>query len=164
MNQTNAPIAIIGMACLFPQAPDLHAFWRNIVNGVDAIGAPVPGWDAERYLATGRIKTSAGGYLGDLYRFNPTEFGIMPNSLDGGEPDQYLALRVARDALRDAGYLRDDADHRDTGIILGHSTYLHRGQGTIVQHLVVVDHVVRSPAGKADYRWARAAAEEQIGG
>ncbi|MCK6423172.1 MAG: acyltransferase domain-containing protein [Aquabacterium sp.] len=142
MNQTNAPIAIIGMACLFPQAPDLHAFWRNIVNGVDAIGTPVPGWDAERYLATGRIKTSAGGYLGDLYRFNPTEFGIMPNSLDGGEPDQYLALRVARDALRDAGYLRDDADHRDTGIILGHSTYLHRGQGTIVQHLVVVDQTI----------------------
>ncbi|NUP87858.1 MAG: polyketide synthase, partial [Burkholderiaceae bacterium] len=130
------------MACLFPQAPDLHAFWRNIVHGVDAIGAPVPGWDAERYLATGRIKTSAGGYLGELYRFNPTDFGIMPNSLDGGEPDQYLALRVARDALRDAGYLRDDADHRDTGIILGHSTYLHRGQGTIVQHLVVVDQTI----------------------
>jgi 3-oxocholest-4-en-26-oate---CoA ligase len=32
------------------------------------------------------------------------------------------------------------------------------------KHLVVVDRVVRSPAGKADYRWARAAAEEQIGG
>ena len=26
------PIAIIGMACLFPQAPDLAAFWRNIVS------------------------------------------------------------------------------------------------------------------------------------
>jgi acyl-CoA synthetase (AMP-forming)/AMP-acid ligase II len=32
------------------------------------------------------------------------------------------------------------------------------------KHLVVVDHVVRSPAGKADYRWARATAEEQVGG
>ncbi|HSW05872.1 polyketide synthase [Aquabacterium sp.] len=137
-----APIAIIGMACLFPQAPDLHAFWQNILLGVDAIGEPVAGWDAERYLRSGRIKTPHGGYLKDLYRFNPTEFGIMPNSLDGGEPDQYLALRIARDALRDAGYLRDDADHRDTGIILGHSTYLHRGQGTIVQHLVVIDQTI----------------------
>ena len=33
---TLEPIAIIGMACLFPQAPDLAAFWRNIVSGVDA--------------------------------------------------------------------------------------------------------------------------------
>ena len=37
----NAPIAIIGMACIFPQAPDLHAFWNNVLEGVDAIGEPV---------------------------------------------------------------------------------------------------------------------------
>ena len=36
-----APIAIIGMACIFPQAPDLHAFWNNILEGVDAIGEPL---------------------------------------------------------------------------------------------------------------------------
>ncbi len=30
------------------------------------------------------------------------------------------------------------------------------------KHVVVVDRVQRSPAGKADYRWARAAAEEQL--
>ena len=34
------PIAIIGMACLFPQAPDLASFWRNIVAGVDAVSEP----------------------------------------------------------------------------------------------------------------------------
>ena len=44
------PIAIIGMACLFPQAPDLASFWRNIVSGVDAVGEPAAAWDAERYL------------------------------------------------------------------------------------------------------------------
>ncbi len=32
------------------------------------------------------------------------------------------------------------------------------------KHLVVVDRVVRSPSGKADYRWARATAEKAIGG
>ena len=31
------------------------------------------------------------------------------------------------------------------------------------KQLVVVDRVVRSPAGKADYRWARSTAEEQVG-
>ena len=33
---SNAPIAIIGMACIFPQAPDLAGFWRNILAGTDA--------------------------------------------------------------------------------------------------------------------------------
>lgn len=136
------PIAIIGMACLFPQAPDLASFWRNIVNGVDAIGAPVESWDAQRYLDSGRIKTASGGYLKDLFRFDPREFGIMPNSLDGGEPDQFLALAVASDALRDAGYLSAEHDHRDTGIVLGHSTYLHRGQGAILQNTLVLDQTM----------------------
>jgi len=135
------PIAIIGMACLFPQAPDLGSFWRNIVGGVDAVTEPAAAWDAQRYLQSGRIKTAAGGYLKDLFRFEPREFGIMPNSIDGGEPDQFLALRIARDALDDAGYLRG-FDHADTGIVLGHSTYLHRGQGAILQNTLVLDQTL----------------------
>lgn len=137
-----APIAIIGMACIFPGAADLKAYWNNILAGVDAIGEPVENWGARRYLDSGRIKTQFGGYLKDLYRFDPREFGIMPNSIDGSEPDQFLALRVARDALADAGYARPDFDHSDTGIVLGHSTYLHRGQGTLIQHNVVLDQTV----------------------
>ena len=137
-----APIAIIGMACIFPQAPDLGAFWNNIIGAVDAVGEPVASWDAQRYLDSGRIKTQFGGYLKDLYRFDPREFGIMPNSMDGGEPDQFLALKVARDALADAGYLGPAFDHTDTGVILGHSTYLHRGQVTVIQTDIVVDQTL----------------------
>jgi acyl transferase domain-containing protein/phosphopantetheinyl transferase len=135
-------IAIIGMSCIFPQAPDLKAFWRNILGKVDAISEPTPEWEAHRYLESNRIYTSYGGYLKDLYRFDPREFGVMPNSLDGGEPDQFLALRVAAEALQDAGYYSVDYDHSDTGIVLGHSTYLHRGQGTLVQHHVVLDQTI----------------------
>src|SRR5665213_3329491 len=96
-----APIGIIGMACIFPGAGDLQTFWNNILNGVDAIGEPTESWGAQRYLDDGRIKTKFGGFLKDLYRFDPREFGIMPNSIDGSEPDQFLALRVARDAQRE---------------------------------------------------------------
>ena len=137
-----APIAIIGMACIFPEAQDLASFWNNILGGVDAISEPVPDWGADRYLAAGRIRTQRGGFLKDLYRFDPREFGIMPNSVDGGETDQYLALRVARDALADAGYLQPDADHHATGIVLGHSAYLHRGQVTVIQNNIVLDQTM----------------------
>ncbi len=136
------PIAIVGMACVFPQAPDIKTFWHNILARIDAISEPLPEWEANRYLESDRINTSHGGYLKELYRFNPKEFGIMPNSIDGGEPDQYLALRVARDALQDAGYLDANYDHSDTGIVLGHSTYLHRGQGNLIQHHIMLDQTI----------------------
>lgn len=139
---SNAPIAIIGMACIFPQAPDLAGFWRNILAGTDAVGEPLPEWEAQRYLDSGRINTQYGGYLNDLYRFDPREFGIMPNSVDGGEPDQFLALKVAFDALQDAGYAGDGVEHRDTGIILGHSTYLHRGQVSHIQNHIILDQTL----------------------
>ncbi|MFO0752030.1 MAG: beta-ketoacyl synthase N-terminal-like domain-containing protein [Thermodesulfovibrionales bacterium] len=135
------PIALIGMACIFPQAPDVGTYWRNILAGIDAVGDPVSEWDAGRYLQSGRINTPRGGYLKELYRFEPKEFGIMPASLDGGEPDQFLALRVARDALADAGCLHD-YDHSETGIVLGHSTYLHRGQVNLIQHNIMLDQTV----------------------
>lgn len=135
-------IAIIGMACVFPQAADLTSYWNNIINSVCAIGEPLPEWDANRYLKSGRINTSKGGYLKDLFSFNPADFGIMPKSVDGGEPDHYLALRVAREALVDAGYADASADHTDTGIILGHSTYLHRGQGNHIQHHIILDQTL----------------------
>ena len=135
-------VAIIGMACIFPKAPDLVTFWCNILHSVSAIDEPSPDWEAWRYLESKRINSANGGYLKDLYRFHPQEFGIMPKSVDGGEPDHFLALRVARDALVDAGYPSDTYDHKKTGIILGHSTYLHRGQGNMIQHTIVMDQTM----------------------
>lgn len=135
-------VAIIGMACVFPQAPDLETFWCNILHSVNAIGEPLPAWEADRYLKSNRINSPNGGFLRDLYRFDPQQFGIMPNSVDGGESDHYLALRVARDALLDAGYVGTVYDHQDTGIILGHSTYLHRGQGNLIQHHIILDQTI----------------------
>ena len=43
-------IAIIGMACLFPQAKDLGSFWRNILNKNYAVGEPSEAWGADRYF------------------------------------------------------------------------------------------------------------------
>ena len=37
------PIAIIGMACVFPGAPNLATYWRNRREGVDAISDVPPG-------------------------------------------------------------------------------------------------------------------------
>ncbi len=137
-------IAVIGIGCLFPGADGPDQFWRNIQGKKVQISDPPADWGAERHLkatGTSRISTAVGGYLGDLYRFDPAELGVMPNSVDGGEPDQFLALKVARDALADADCL-DNYDHINTGVILGHSSWLHRGSGNMVQHGVVVDQTI----------------------
>jgi len=103
-SRTHSDIAIVGMACVFPKAPDAPTYWSNILDKVDAVGQPAAAWGAERYLdpedqSGERIYTTAGGFLNELYAFDALEFGIMPSSLDGGEPDHFLALKVARDPM-----------------------------------------------------------------
>ena len=103
-----ADIAITGMSCLLPQAPDVPTYWRNILDGVCAIGEPPEDWGAALVLdrdgaSNDRVYTAAGGYLGDLARFDPADFGVMPLSVDGSEPDQFLTLQSAAAALADAG-------------------------------------------------------------
>jgi len=144
VSESKEPIAVIGMECIFPKAPNMKTYWQNILNEVNAVGDPLEQWEADRYIDKGYVSTSKGGYLRDLYRFNPMQFGVMPSSVDGGEPDQFLALEVAKRALEDAGeqYLDEAYDHRDTGIILGHSTYLHRGQINGGQHCIAVDQTI----------------------
>ena len=37
------PIAVVGMACRFPGAPDLASFWRLLIEGKNAVTEGVPG-------------------------------------------------------------------------------------------------------------------------
>lgn len=145
---SQADVAIIGMACLFPGAPNLQAYWENIVSKFDAIGDPPDEWGAEFFYdpdsaENDRTYTQRGGYLGDLARFDPLRYGVMPNSIDGGEPDQFLALHIAQEALTDAGCLTGAIDRQKVGVIIGRGTYINRGFTTVLQHGMVVDQVLR---------------------
>jgi acyl transferase domain-containing protein/4'-phosphopantetheinyl transferase EntD len=141
-------VAIVGMACIFPGAADVAAYWQNIVSKVDAVGDPPDDWDADRYYDPGstandRVYCKRGGWLGDLARFDPLAHGVMPASVDGGEPDQFLALEVAHRALLDAAVLDRDIDRSRVGVIIGRGTYINRAFTTVVQHGVMVDQVLR---------------------
>jgi len=141
-------VAIIGMACMFPSAPNLQTYWQNIVSKVDAITDPPEEWEAELVYdpdshANDRIYCKRGGYLGELARFNPMEYGVMPSSVDGGEPDHFLALRVAYEALADAGYLDRPFNRERAEVVIGRGTYINRGYTTLVQHGLIVDQTLR---------------------
>ncbi|MEV6291970.1 SDR family oxidoreductase [Streptomyces sp. NPDC051896] len=97
-------IAIVGMACMFPGAPDLAAFWSNVVTGRDAVTeVPPERWDPAVHHAAGGTASQWGGFLPRI-PFDPLRYGIPPASLGSIEPVQLLSLEAARRALEDAGY------------------------------------------------------------
>lgn len=141
---TETGVAIVGMSCLFPGAPDLGTYWRNILGKVDAISDPPPeAFDPAVYHDPGfrdedATYTKRGGYLGSLAAFDSLAHGIPPVAV-GGEPDQWLALQIARDALADAGALDLPAAVRErTSIVLGKGTYLNGGNAVAVQRGLVI--------------------------
>lgn len=141
-------IAIVGMSCLFPGAQNLDAYWCNILGKVDATSdPPAEAWDPEIHYdpnssETDRVYCKRGGYLGPLAYFDPLAHGIPPLAV-GGEPDQWLALQLARDALADAGYgeLEEQVRLR-TAIVLGKGTYLNTGNLSMVQHGLVISQTL----------------------
>ncbi|MGP0047889.1 MAG: beta-ketoacyl synthase N-terminal-like domain-containing protein, partial [Solirubrobacteraceae bacterium] len=141
-------VAITGMACRFPGAGDVDAYWANILGKVDATSDPPPeSWDPDIYYDPefddpDRTYCQRGGYLGSLASFDPLPHGIPPVAV-GGEPDQWLALQVAYDALADAGATDLPPEIRTrTAIILGKGTYLNGGNAIAVQRGLVVGQTI----------------------
>ena len=52
LNKQSADIAIIGVACRFPDADHYHEFWENINSGKDSIReVPIERWDPDLYYS-----------------------------------------------------------------------------------------------------------------
>jgi acyl transferase domain-containing protein/NAD(P)H-dependent flavin oxidoreductase YrpB (nitropropane dioxygenase family)/NAD(P)-dependent dehydrogenase (short-subunit alcohol dehydrogenase family) len=123
-----APIAIVGMACLYPGSPDLEAYWSHILEGRDLVReVPAERWSVERYYrgadaGPDQSVSKWGGFLDDT-PFDPLQYGIPPQSLAAIEPVQLLSLEVANQALRDAGYTPSAGgrwfDRERTSVIFG---------------------------------------------
>ncbi|MEA5503216.1 beta-ketoacyl synthase N-terminal-like domain-containing protein [Halotia wernerae UHCC 0503] len=126
------PIAIIGMASIFPQSKNLQEFWENIIHKADCItDVPPSRWNVEDYYDSNprtpdKTYCKRGGFIPEI-DFNPMEFGLPPNILEVTDISQLLGLVVAKAAIEDAGYSEDRQFSRDiydglrqrTGVILG---------------------------------------------
>lgn len=119
------PIAIIGMASLFPKAKNLQEYWDNIVGKVDCItDVPSSRWNIEDYYnpdpaAPDKTYCKRGGFIPDI-DFNPMEFGLPPNIMEVTDIAQLLSLVVAKAAMEDAGYGESTNFNREhTGVVLG---------------------------------------------
>ncbi|WP_081635440.1 type I polyketide synthase [Nocardia sp. BMG111209] len=109
------PIAIVGMACRFPGAPDPEAFWELLRTGTDAVSA-VP---ADRWT---RDDVRWGGFLDDVRGFDAEFFGISPREAEHIDPQQRLVLELAWEGLQDAGIVPAELAGQPVGVFLGVST------------------------------------------
>lgn len=116
-------VAIVGMACIFPDAVDLAAYWKNVVTGHNAVREVAPQrWNAELYYdpaGTGaKTNSKWGGFLPPTL-FEPSAYGIPPRSLAAIDPVQLLSLEVAQRALADAGYHERPLPRERTSVVFG---------------------------------------------
>src|SRR5262245_60369617 len=119
------PIAVIGMACRFPKAPDPDAFWQLLESGSDAITeVPPDRWDAAELYnpvrrTPGKMCTRWGGFLEDVDEFDPIFFKIMPLEAGRIDPQHRLVLEVAWEALESAGLDPFRLAYSATGVFIG---------------------------------------------
>ena len=126
------PIAVVGMACRFPQSPDLPSYWRLLEEGRNAVIEGEPGSGVGRvgelFPDSGVPNSSCrfGAYLDELDLFDAPFFRISPVEAERLDPQQRMMLEVSWQALEDAGIDPEGLKGSRTGVYAGISNYDYR--------------------------------------
>ncbi|WP_419937079.1 SDR family NAD(P)-dependent oxidoreductase [Candidatus Palauibacter sp.] len=131
-------VAIIGMACRFPGAPDLAAFWRQLEAGIDAVtdgrrdAGPWHGVAGDP--ASEDHYSRRGAFLEDIDKFDARFFGITPIEARMMDPRQRLLLETTWHALEDAGLDSARLKGTNTGVYAGVTTGDYRDLAAAMGH------------------------------
>ncbi len=126
------PIAVIGMACRFPGAPDIPSFWRLLEAGGNSVTEGVPGSGVGRVgqllpeTAAGNTACRFGAFVPDIDLFDNGFFRISPVEAELLDPQQRMMLEVSWQALEDAGIDPDRLKGSRTGVYAGISNDEYR--------------------------------------
>lgn len=134
-------IAIIGMSGLFPGANSLDEFWQNLINEQDSrsvlTAEQAGGVDPQLYFhpdkaQPDRLYSMRGGYIED-FEFSADDIDLPFDEINGLDRLYHWSLHVAREALRDGGYLHHQT-LQQTGVILGNLSFPTR-----LSHQLIAD-------------------------
>ncbi|MFD9905354.1 aminotransferase class I/II-fold pyridoxal phosphate-dependent enzyme [Streptomyces sp. NPDC059063] len=113
------PVAVIGIGCRFPGAPDPESYGRLLRDGRDAITeVPQGRWDARRVDAP-----AYGGFVDGVEEFDARFFGLSAREAVRMDPQQRLLLEVAWQTLEDAGLDPTSLAGSATGVFAGISSH-----------------------------------------
>ncbi|NUR27883.1 MAG: SDR family NAD(P)-dependent oxidoreductase, partial [Catenulispora sp.] len=117
-------IAVIGMSCRFPGAPDTDTFWANLLAGrctVDEV--PASRWDHRRHyrpqLQPGFSISKWGGFVEGIEDFDPGYFRLGDAEATGLDPAIRMVLEGSVACVRDAGYTDADLGGGPVGVFVG---------------------------------------------
>ena len=132
LQQPGEAIAVVGMACRFPGAPDIESFWRLLRDGGNSISEWVPGSGHERFgqLFPDEAARSEGcrfgAFIDDIDQFDDSFFRISPVEASLLDPQQRMMLETSWQALEDAGINPDGLKESRTGVYTGISNDEYR--------------------------------------
>ncbi|RAQ98771.1 polyketide synthase [Stemphylium lycopersici] len=119
---SSMPIAVIGMACRFPQADSLEQFWSLINSDTNAC-TPVP---ETRFKTKDLWREPKGPFFGnfveDADAFDHRFFNLSAREAASMDPQQRLILQVSYEAMESAGYpTGSESPRRPVGCYIGAS-------------------------------------------
>ncbi len=132
-SQFGEPIAVVGMACRFPGANDISAFWRMLEAGENAVSEGVPGSGvgrAGKLFQDASVQSEAcrfAAFIDGVDQFDASFFRISPVEAQYLDPQQRLMLETSWQALEDAGIDPDGLKGSRTGVYAGISNNEYRG-------------------------------------
>ncbi|PSK66856.1 Mycocerosic acid synthase [Micromonospora sp. MH33] len=125
--QAGEAIAVIGVGCRLPGAPDATQLWRHLLDGRDLITeVPADRFRVDDYVAPfppppGRTTSRWGGFVDGVAEFDGGFFGIDDDEAASLDPQQRLLLMSAWEALEDAGQLPEYLAGSRTSVFVGQS-------------------------------------------
>ena len=123
--QGHQPIAIIGMACRFPGAPDSDVFWENLDLGRHSIGEiPPERWSSKHFFsqdfqAKNKTNSKWCGLVDGVERFDRRFFNLSPTEARQMDPQQRLLLEETWHCIEDAGLPVAQLREQRTGVYVG---------------------------------------------
>ncbi|MDC0708728.1 beta-ketoacyl synthase N-terminal-like domain-containing protein [Stigmatella sp. ncwal1] len=126
---TTEPIAVVGMSCRFPGAPDLEAY-RRLFSEAWETRREIPSerWDNNAYYSPtpglpGAISTRHGGFIDHIDRFDAGFFRLTPREVEAMDPQHRLLLELAWEAFESASMPPRVLSGSQTGVFVGISTF-----------------------------------------
>ena len=112
MSNDFEPVAIVGIGCRFPGAPNPTEFWRMIENSDTAKAVPP---SPNRLLP----RDTKACFLDDVEGFDWRAFKIAPREMKFLDPQHRLLLEVAWEAFEDAGIPHKRLQNSKTAVLVG---------------------------------------------